>query len=70
MNKFLSLFQDENGQLSAVRAMAFLFVINYIVKDQAAFWMGGDSPGINSLVVALGSIGFKVLSKPFEKKAQ
>ncbi len=68
MNKFLGMLQEENGQLSTVRMLAWLFVINYLVKDQCAFWTGGESPGINTLVAALGAIGFKVLSKPFEKK--
>ncbi len=69
MNKLLSLIQDENGQLSMMRMMALLFVLSYIVEQQKYVWLGGAAPDLQSLILALGSIGFKIIQKPFEKKA-
>lgn len=68
MSKFLTLIQDENGQLSMMRMMALLFVLSYIVEQQKYIWLGGAQPELQSLIMALGAIGFKVLQKPFEKK--
>ncbi len=67
MSKLLSLLQDENGQLSMIRMMAILFVLNYIVQDQSAYWVGGERPDMQALFMALGTIGFKIIQKPFEK---
>ncbi len=68
MSKILSLFQDENGQLSMIRMLTLFFVLNYIVKDQGAFWTGSVGPDLQTLTMALGAIGFKLIQKPFEKK--
>lgn len=68
MKKLLSLIEDENGQISIVRAMALIFVISYVIEQQKHVWMGGAAPDFQSLLVTLGSIGFKVIQKPFEKK--
>ena len=63
----LSFLQDENGQLSMTRMLAFMMVMSYIAQDiGAAFW-GMTEPDLQSLIATLASMGFKIIQKPFEK---
>jgi len=65
--KILSFLQDENGQLSMMRMLAFMMVISYIAQDIGASFFGMDKPDLQSLIATLTAIGFKLVQKPFEK---
>ncbi len=68
MGKLLSLLEDENGTISMMRVMGVIFALSFIVEWQRAIWLGQVyTPDWNTVIMTLGTFGFKVVQKPFEK---
>lgn len=63
----ISFLQDENGQLSMMRILAFMMTVSYIAQDIGAAFYGISEPDLQSLIATLTAIGFKIVQKPFEK---
>ena len=66
----MSIFQDENGQLSMTRMVLLLIVLCIVTEWQRAIWSGAHSwtPDMWKLSLLGGMSGMKLIQKPFEKK--
>jgi hypothetical protein len=66
----MSIFQDENNQLSMTRMVLLLVVLCIVTEWQKAIW-GGDTawtPDAWRMGILGGTGVMKLIQKPFEKK--
>ncbi len=67
--KLLQLLQEDNGQFSNARLLAFFAVISFIMDWQKHIWTGVDfNPAWSIIGFVLGVVGLKVAQKFTETK--
>ena len=69
MKKLLQFFQEDNGQFSNARLLAFLAVVSFIMDWQSHIWSHIDfNPSFTVIGFVLGVVGLKVVQKFTETK--
>jgi hypothetical protein len=66
----MSIFQDENGQLSMTRMVLLLVTLCIVTEWQVAIWLsdGAWTPDAWRMSILGGTGVMKLIQKPFEKK--
>lgn len=69
MNKIFEMIEEDNGGISQIRVVAFLFASCMATEwIHAIFTTGIFAPNMTSISLVLGALGMKVVQKPFEQK--
>ena len=69
MKKLLQFLQEDNGQFSSARLLAFLSVLSFIIDWHKHTWSGIEfRPDFSLVGFILGIVGVKVVQKFAEQK--
>lgn len=69
MKKLLQFLQEDNGQFSNARLLAFFAVISFVMDWQKHIWTGIEfNPSWSIIGFVLGVVGLKVAQKFSETK--
>ena len=69
--KILEMLQEDNGGVSQIRVVTFLFAACMATEWlHSVFTTGIFTPNVTSISLVLGALGMKVAQKPFEQKTE